>query len=404
VTVESTLAVLQETNAVLTRRELKPAPSRIWFELVDEGDAKHRCANCGRINLDGGQWRGGWWCFGCYEAAAVADEQPSAGLSEAGRLTLCGGDWILDAPTETPAVWGGASGTVAWSKGEGLMLVGPEGVGKTTLVQQLVLARIGLRSLMLGMHVEIDERPVLYIAADRARQAQRSFARMVTAADRDLLNERLRIWKGPLPFDLAGDPSRLTALARSEGVGTVVIDSLKDVALDLVKDEVGSRVNLAVQELVAADIEACVIHHQRKGRDGQRPKKLEDVYGSRWLTAGMGSVLLVWGEPGDLVVDLNHLKQPSEEIGPLQLLHDHGKGRTTIYDEIDLLALAEAAGAEGLLVFDAAGAMFRTDQPDKNEIEKARRRLDRLADQGQLEKDDSQKPKPARYRLFGQRA
>jgi replicative DNA helicase len=171
-----------------------------------------------------------------------------------------------------------------------------------------------------------------------------------------------------------------------------------------VKDEVGSRVNMALQAVVAENIEACTFHHQRKGREGAKPRKLEDVYGSRWLTAGMGSVLLVWGEPGDLVVDLTHLKQPSEEVGPIQLLHDHRNGLTTPYDEVDLLALAGAAGAEGLLVFDAAKAIFRTEMPDKNEVEKARRRLDRLADQGRLEKDDSSAPNPARYRLIGQRA
>ncbi len=316
--------------------------------------------------------------------------------------TLPGGDWILDAPTETAAVWGGASAAVAWAEGEPLMICGPEGVGKTAVSQQLALARIGLHDGFLGMRVAVDDRPVLYIAADRPRQAQRSFARMVRSEDRATLNERLRIWRGPLPFDVGADPKRLAMFA--EGFGTVFIDSLKDIALDLVKDEVGTRVNQALQELVAADIEACVNHHQRKGREGGKPKKLEDVYGSRWLTAGMGSVLLVWGEPGDLVVDLTHLKQPAEEIGPLQLLHDHGRGTTSLYLEIDFLSLAEAAGADGLLVYDAAKALFRTETPDKNEIEKARRRLDRLADQGQLVKDESQAPNPARYRLFGQQA
>lgn len=318
--------------------------------------------------------------------------------------TLPGGDWILDAPTDTPAVWGGASGTVAWAKGEGLMIVGPEGVGKTTLAQQLVLARIGLRERLLGMRVAVDNRPVLYIAADRPRQAQRSLARMVKPEDRATLNERMRVWKGPLPFDIGFDPKRLAAFAQAEGVGTVFIDSLKDVALDLVKDEVGTRVNQALQELVAVDIEACVNHHQRKGRDGAKPKKLEDVYGSRWLTAGMGSVVLVWGEPGDLVVDLTHLKQPAEEVGPLQILHDHTRGTTSLYDEVDFRALADAAGDDGLLVYDAAKALFRTEHPDKNEIEKARRRLDRLVDQGQLVKDDAQAPRPARYSPFGQHA
>jgi replicative DNA helicase len=315
---------------------------------------------------------------------------------------VAGGDWILDAPTETPAVWGGASGTVAWSKGEPLKIVGPEGVGKTTVLQQLALARVGLRERLLGMRVEVGPLPVLYVAADRPRQAQRSFARMVTADDRTLLNERLLVWTGPLPFDLVADPPRLAKWVRELGdVGSVFIDSLKDVALDLVKDDVGSRVNAAFQELIAREVELCIAHHQRKAQDARKPKTLADVYGSRWLTAGMGSVLLIWGEPGDLVVELTHLKQPAEEIGPLQLLHDHKRGETTLFEEVDLLGLVEAAGTEGLLVVDAAKAIFRSEQPSRNEVEKARRRLGRLVDQGQLRKDESSATEPSRYFRLG---
>jgi hypothetical protein len=65
---------------------------------------------------------------------------------------------------------------------------------------------------------------------------------------------------------------------------TVAIDSLKDVALDLTKDEVGSRVNAAMQSLVAESIEVAVNHHQRKSQaGGGKPRNLEDVYGSTWL-------------------------------------------------------------------------------------------------------------------------
>jgi Holliday junction resolvasome RuvABC ATP-dependent DNA helicase subunit len=46
------------------------------------------------------------------------------------------------------------------------MLVGPDGVGKTTLAQQLALGQIGLRERVLGMRVETIDRPLLYIAAD----------------------------------------------------------------------------------------------------------------------------------------------------------------------------------------------------------------------------------------------
>jgi len=55
---------------------------------------------------------------------------------------LQGGAFILDAPKDVPAVWG---------EGEPLILAGPSGVGKTTLAQQLVLARLGLAGPVLGM-------------------------------------------------------------------------------------------------------------------------------------------------------------------------------------------------------------------------------------------------------------
>ena len=313
------------------------------------------------------------------------------------RHVLPGGDWMLDAPAEAPAVWGGASGTVAWPQGEPLLIVGPEGVGKTTIMQQICLGRIGLRTEpFLSMRVEADPRPVLYVAADRPRQAQRSFARMVSPADREILNERVLVFPGPLPFDVGREPDALLEFVQARGAGTVFLDSLGNVALDLTKDEVGSRINYALQSLAAAGIESCTGHHQRKGQDGKRPKRLEDVYGSRWITAGCGSVFLVWGEPGDLVVEFVHLKQASEEIGPLKLLHDHEHGRTTLVEELDLLALAGRVGEAGLLVADVAGLMFETETPGRNEIEKARRKLDRLAEKGLLTKA-GEKPDPARY-------
>jgi replicative DNA helicase len=224
------------------------------------------------------------------------------------------------------------------------------------------------------MRVVANSRPVVYIAADRPRQAQRSFARTVKSGDRELLNERLVVWPGPLLFDVGRDPDKLVKFALERDAGTVFLDSLGNVALDLTKDEFGSRVNYALQSLVAAGIEVCTGHHQRKGQDGKRPKRLEDVYGSRWITAGCGSVFLIWGEPGDLVVDLNHLKQPSEEIGPLKLVHDHEQGATTVVEELNLMELAAKAGAAGLLVAAVASLMFDTDSPDRNQVEKARRR------------------------------
>lgn len=305
------------------------------------------------------------------------------------RRAVDGATFILAVPDKIPSIWGDRDG-IAWAKGEGMMIVGPDGVGKTTLGQQVVLGRIGVRSQeVLGMEVEEAGGRVLYIAADRPRQAASSLKRMVTAADEDRLRDRLIVWKGPLEFDVTKQPQALREFVDTfDDVSDVVIDSLKDIAPDLSKDEVGSRVNIAFQEVIASGYELLALHHQRKEQRGQgAPRRLSDVYGSRWLTAGMGSVLLLWGEPGDLVVEFRHLKQPEGEIGPFNIVHDHGRGTSAVHQRVDLLqTLANAP--HGLTVADAAQLLFEKSTPSKNEVEKSRRRLNALADTGRASRHD----------------
>ncbi len=290
-----------------------------------------------------------------------------------------GATFVDDVPDEIPANWGYES-VVLWAQGEPLMLVGPDGVGKTTLGQQIALARVGLFDQLLRFPIASARARVLYIAADRPRQAASSMRRMIRPEDRDTLRERLVVWKGPLPFSLADEPRGLIDLSRQLGASDVVIDSLKDVQVDLVKDEIGSRVSIAFQELIASDRELLCLHHQRKQMNAAaKPRTLADVYGSRSLTAGMGSVLLIWGDAGDLVVELKHLKQPAEEVGPLMLTHDHSRGRTNVHEAADLEQLLTNA-THGLTVHDVAQVIFTTADPSRNEIEKARRKLNSLID------------------------
>jgi len=289
-----------------------------------------------------------------------------------------GATFALDTPVAATAIWGD-NGEIAWAAGEALMLVGPQGVGKTTLAGQLTLARVGLRKELLGMPVTPTASRVLYLACDRPQQIRRSFRRMVSEADRELLAERLVVWQGPPPGDVAKQPTLLVDLARRAGADTIVVDSLKDAVADLVKDEAGAGYNRARQTALVSGIELVELHHQRKaGPEGRRPRTLSDVYGSVWLTAGSGSVLLLWGDPGDPVVELHHLKQPAEEIGPAKLLHDPDAGTTIIHQGTDLLGMV--ASKPGLTAADAARLLFDVQgrSPEAREIEKARRKLDAL--------------------------
>lgn len=255
--------------------------------------------------------------------------------TNAQRGSIDAGSFVLDLPARLPALWG-TSTHPAWVEGEGLMLVGPQGVGKTTIAQQLVLALAGLRSQVLGMNVKPAEGKVLYLAMDRPLQIARSWSRMVTEDEREQLSEHATVWRGPLPFSLVNAPRHLAAWARDKHeAAVVVVDSYKDLAPDLSSETTGAQINEAVQECLAEGIQWVGLHHHRKGTaENPAPKTLQDVYGSGWLTAGLGSVLGLGGDPGAELVEVKHLKQPAETLGTFGVKHDHAKGTSERADEL----------------------------------------------------------------------
>lgn len=224
---------------------------------------------------------------------------------------------------------------------------------------------------------------------------------MVSEEDRDVLAERLVVWRGPLPGDISKQPDILAAMAEEFGAGTLIIDSLKDVAAKLSEDETGNRVNQALQMVCLAGVEVLALHHQRKRQQGGgKPKTLDDVFGSTWITAGAGSVLLLWGEAGDAVIEATHLKQPAEAVGPLTLLHDHERGLTVVQDQVNILDVVRTSN--GITTQGAARALFKTEMPEPNEMERARRRLELLVKKGLAQRVDSKRggdggTSPARY-------
>ncbi|MFI1371309.1 DnaB-like helicase N-terminal domain-containing protein [Streptomyces longwoodensis] len=294
-----------------------------------------------------------------------------------------GGAFILDRPDTVPAIWG-EDDNVLWAEGEALIIAGPPGVGKTTVGQQVLLAAIGIRPHALGLAVRPAKR-VLYLASDRPQQAARSMARMVTADHRDLLNQRLVFWPGPPPKDFIKDPGILLRLCKQADADMVCLDSLKDMAGELASEEGGQAINSAIQRTLVEGVEVLALHHHRKqggGKDsGREPTSLDELYGSTWITAGAGSVISLWGSAGDPIVSFKHLKQPAGECGPWRLKHDHPRGLTEIWHEVDVLdILAHAKGP--LTAQQLACQIYSPDKgkPTASEVEKARRKLDQLVE------------------------
>lgn len=295
--------------------------------------------------------------------------------------TLDGASFILDQPADIPAIWGGGD-QVLWADGEALMIAGGQGLGKTTLAGQLLRGLLGLEATVLGHPIGDCGGAVLYLAMDRPRQIARSLARQFTEAERAVLARRLIIRPGPPVADLAKDPTLLLRMARELGATVVVVDSLKDAAVGLSDDEVGAGYNRARQHVLNSGRQHLDLHHVTKASAGS----INDIYGSTWLTSGCGSVILLTGEPGDPLVGFRQLKPPVEEVGPYVLEHDAKAGRLTVHRSADLLDLVEAAGpVEGLTATGAAKALFDTDKPTRGEVEKVRRRLERLTADGVLD-------------------
>jgi len=269
-----------------------------------------------------------------------------------GHGLVDGGSFLFDIPAGTPAVWGSGQ-HVLWAEGEGLMIAGPQGVGKTSDAGQLAFGLCGVPGFDTLYRYPIRPvaagKRVAYFALDRPRQIARALRRMAPPEHRRLIEERLLVWQGALPFRILDDPEAMRAWCEQHDVAAVIIDSLKDVAGRLSDEEVGAAINAAFQACVNNGIEAALLHHNRKANaENRRPKSLADVHGSENLTRGLGSVICLFGAAGDAEVELSHLKQPAEVIGPFVIHRDHETGRSVVAREGELANDSKTKRMRGL--------------------------------------------------------
>jgi energy-coupling factor transporter ATP-binding protein EcfA2 len=316
--------------------------------------------------------------------AELADAARAA--VESSTRVLDGASFLLDVPDLPPALWGEGT-NILWARGESLIIAGPQGVGKTTLAGQLLRGALALQPEVLGFPVTPCDNKVGYLAMDRPEQARRNLGRMFKPDEREYIAEFLRFWTGPLPTDVAADPETLVRVARMLEVDMLFVDSLKDVAIGLSKDEVGAAYNRARQMCLAEGVQLVELHHMVKnGADGKAPKQLRDVYGATWITAGAGSVVVLWGDAGDPVVEFLHLKQPLDEVGPFRILHNRDTGLSSVFHEedTDIVTIARRCASTGLTAIEAARLIYGKEEPTKSDVEKVRRKLGKLVQDGLL--------------------
>lgn len=293
----------------------------------------------------------------------------------------------VDEPDEPP-LWGHEDTAALWSSGESLFIFGPPGAGKSTLAHLVVFGRLGLVPDVLGFPVRDDGRKVLYLAMDRPKQIMRAMRRLARPAHADTLRDRLIVHNGPLDFSVPGGKHRdaLRDMALRLGVGTIVVDSLKDVVPNASDEDAAGAYNLARQSALAAGVEWIELHHNRKANGtNKEPNQLEDVYGSRWLTAGAGSVLSLWqDEPGSPIVALRHIRASGEKWRDTTLILDADAGTLATESEETLEEFIDRH-AKGFTVAQAVSAMHKGAKASRGQAQAVRNKLKRMEKRGLLE-------------------
>ena len=70
------------------------------------------------------------------------------------------------------------------------------------------------------------------------------------------------------------------------------------------------------------------------------------------------------------MVELNQIKTPDEEVGPLKVIHDHALGVTTLAENVDAWSIVNGA-KNGISSRAVAASLYETPNPTRNQIEKA---------------------------------
>ena len=241
------------------------------------------------------------------------------------------GDVVLDTPDCTPN-WGVERDALT-TAGQSVLVFGPDGTGKSTLLQHYAKARLGLAGwggLLLGEPVAPlpDDQRVLYLAADRPQQIREGFKRGMTEEEREVLRERLEFHDGPPPIDLFTKAGRnwLLRRIREGNVGLLILDSYKDL-VDPMDPRQVTGLNRLLKELDADGLEVMVAHHSTQEADKKSTPNLTAAYGHRNVFSGFGSVLQIKGKPGATEVKLHQVKPIRETHAPIDVLIDHAAGR-----------------------------------------------------------------------------
>jgi len=198
---------------------------------------------------------------------------------------------------------------------QGIMVVtGKPGVGKTQITIQ-TLIHIALGKPFLGWEIGAPRR-VAFVSMEMGQAEIKVFMEemdsILTEEDRALLHENFLIIPigQTLMFDSAADQKKIEQFLEVYKPEVAGFDSLSKTTLGSLEEAAVKKVmDFADKIRMNHDCSVIFIHHDRKAQIGnKKPKNLEDVYGSFYITATATTVIGLWMNDRTYGIELNFLK------------------------------------------------------------------------------------------------
>lgn len=232
-----------------------------------------------------------------------------------------------------------------------MVMAGKQGVGKTQFTLQ-ALIHMALGKPLIGWKIDIPRRVAflsMEMGAAEIKVFQREMNKLLSPEERALLQENFFIIPvgHSILFDESSDKKKIEQFIEAYHPEVIGVDSLSKTTAASLEEAAAKKVlDFADYLRMTYDCSVIFIHHNRKGQVGnKRPKELDDVYGTFWITATATTVIGMWQNQQTGEIEINYLKVRLAEAPKTQVVVRTPTGLS--FEEVTASALVKAAMEEG---------------------------------------------------------
>lgn len=234
---------------------------------------------------------------------------------------------------------------------QGIMVISSKpGVGKTQMTMQMLLS-LALGKPMLGWEIT-EPRKVAFVSMEMGLAEIKIFLEemdsILTDEERVLLHTNFLVIPlgHSLLFDQSADKKKIEQFLEAHHPEVVGFDSLSKTTMASL-DEVNTKAVMDFADNIRMNYDCSVvfIHHDRKAQIGnRRPKNLEDIYGSFYITATATTVIGLWQNAQTFEIEISYLKVRLAQAPKTQIVVRTPRGLA--FEEISTNALVNEASKE----------------------------------------------------------